>query len=293
MSFTPEKVKELRERTQAGFMDCQKALIETKGDIEKAIVWLREKGISKANKKADAIAAEGITNVIEKGNDALIIEVNSQTDFVAKNKEFRDLVNDIVETIFKNKKTKKAEVDSLKLKNNKDVKTACLEATGKIGEKIDFRRAELISKTKDQVFGIYQHNNERISSLVLIEGKVPQEVAKDIAMHLTAMNPKFINKSQVDKKWLEQEKNILVKKTIDEGKPKEFAEKIVEGRLGKIVSEVCLEEQPFFKDPSITVAAYLKKHNGKIVKMFRYELGEGIEKSEINFADEVAAQMKK
>lgn len=290
---TPAKVKELRDRTQAGFMDCQKALIETKGDINKSIEWLRERGIAKAAKKADAIAAEGITNVKIVDDNCIILEVNTQTDFVAKNKEFQELVTTIGNAILKSKKTSKDEVEAIILSNGKDIKTLCLEATGKIGEKISFRRAEILSKTKEQTFGIYQHSNDRISSIVLIEGKIDNEIAKGIAMHVTAMNPKFINKNDVDKKWIDSEKRILIEKTIQEGKPKEFAEKIVSGRLDKIISEVCLEEQDFIKDPNIKVGKYTSLNGGKILKIIRYELGEGIEKVNTDFASEVASQMKK
>ncbi|MEG0879203.1 MAG: translation elongation factor Ts [Malacoplasma sp.] len=290
---TPQKVKELRERTQAGFMDCQKALIENNGDIDKSIEWLREKGIAKAAKKADAIAAEGVTKILVSGDSCLILEVNTQTDFVAKNKEFQDLVNLISESILKNKKTSKEDVEAMIVANGKDVKTLCLEATGKIGEKINFRRAEILSKNKDQTFGVYQHSNDRVSSIVLIEGIVDTNVAKDVAMHVTAMNPKFINKNEIDKNWLETERKILIEKTIQEGKPKEFAEKIVVGRLDKTIAEVCLEEQAFIKDPNIKVGTYLSTNGGKISKMIRYELGEGIEKANTDFVSEVTSQMKR
>ncbi|EGZ31633.1 translation elongation factor Ts [Malacoplasma iowae] len=297
MSSITEKIKELRQRTQAGFMDCQKALKECGEDVEKAIIWLREKGIAKAAKKADAIAAEGLTNAIVKDDLGLVIEVNTQTDFVAKNENFTELFNEIAEAIFKNKKTSKEEVEEMKLPSGNDVKTACVELTAKIGEKIEFRRAELISKTKDQTFGAYQHSNGRISSIVLIDGKVSADVAKDVAMHLTAMNPRFLNKDSVDKNWLETEKKLLLEKSKEEAKsakkdPK-FAEKIVEGRLNKILAENCLEDQPFFKEPSLTIKKYLEQNKGKLVKMVRFELGEGIEKKVVDFASEVAAQMKK
>lgn len=290
---TPAKVKELRDRTQAGFMDCQKALIENKGDINKSIEWLRERGIAKAAKKADAIAAEGVTNIKVLDDKCLILEVNTQTDFVAKNKEFQELVANITNAILKNGKTSKEEVEATILFDGKNIKTLCLEAAGKIGEKISFRRAEILLKNKDQSFGVYQHSNDRISSVVLIEGKISNEIGKDIAMHVTAMNPKFINKNDVDKEWIDSEKRILIEKTIQEGKPKEFAEKIVSGRLDKIISEVCLEEQDFIKDPNTKVGKYVSLNGGKILKMIRYELGEGIEKLNIDFASEVASQMKK
>lgn len=291
MSITLEKVKELRNRTQAGFADCKKALEESCDDIEKAIQWLREKGISKAAKKASAIAAEGQTLVVEDGDFAVILEVNSQTDFVAKNDEFIAFVNDIAKTILNNKSSKNVEL--MKLSNGKTVEEMSIDLTAKIGEKISFRRSELLSKNSNQVFGIYQHSDNRKSSVVLIDGPISKDIAKEIAMHLTAMSPKFLNKNEIDSEWLENERKILVQKTIDEGKPKEFAEKIVNGRMNKITSEVCLEDQPFFKDPNITVGSYLKNNNGQLIKMIRYEVGEGIEKVVTDFAAEVQAQMKK
>lgn len=293
MSSFADKVKELRQRTQAGFMDCQKALKECSEDIEKAILWLREKGFAKASKKADAIAAEGLTNAIVKDNLALVIEVNTQTDFVAKNDNFIELFNKISDAILKNKKTSKEEVEALVLDNGQDIKTACLELTAKIGEKIEFRRAELLEKNSSQSFGAYQHSNGKISSILLFEGNVKEEVGKDVAMHLTAMNPKFMNKDAVDPKWLETEKNLLLEKTKQEGKDPKFAEKIIEGRMNKILAENCLEDQPFFKDDSVTIKKYLEQNGGKVIKMVRFELGEGIEKKVEDFASEVAAQMKK
>ncbi len=296
-NITPQKVKELRERTQAGFMDCQKALVESNGDIDKAIEWLREKGISKAAKKADAIAAEGLTNAVIRGDQCLVLEVNSQTDFVAKNEEFINLVNDIIDAIFINKKVDKESVEKMQLKNGKDVKTACVEATAKIGEKIEFRRAMLLTKKSNQSFGAYQHSNSKISSAILIDGIVDDSLAKDIAMHLTAMNPRFLSKEKVDNKWLESERKILLEKSKEESKnskkdPK-FMDKIIDGRLNKILSENCLEEQPFFKDGSITIKKLLEQKNAKVIDMVRFELGEGIEKKVDDFASEVAAQMKK
>lgn len=297
MNITPQKVKELRERTQAGFMDCQKALAETGGDIEKAIEWLREKGISKAAKKADAIAAEGITNAIIKGDQALVIEVNSQTDFVAKNDIFINLVNQIIDAIFVNKVTSKEDVEKMVLANGKDVKTCCIEATATIGEKIEFRRAKLLSKNANQSFGAYQHSNSKVSSIVLIDGVVSAELGKDVAMHLTAMNPKFLSKETVDKSWLETERRILLEKSKEEqknnAKDPKFMDKIVEGRLSKILAENCLEEQPFIKDSAITIKKLLENSKAKLLDMARFELGEGIEKKVDDFASEVAAQMKK
>lgn len=288
---TPQKVKELRERTQAGYMDCQQALKETNGDVEKAIAFLREKGIAKAAKKAGAIASEGTTDVVVEKDLCLLVEINSQTDFVAKNEEFKQYVKDVEKAILKNKSTEN--VGKMKINSKEDVDAAGINLTAKIGEKISFRRAELIKKEKDQVIGAYRHANERISAAVVIEGKVKEEVAKEVAMHVAAMAPKFLNEKEVDKEWLENEKKILIAKTIEEGKPKEFAEKIVNGRMKKVLEEVCLVDQPFFKSPDVTIGNYVKNNGGTLVKMVRFELGEGIEKVETDFASEVASQMKK
>ncbi|BAC44745.1 elongation factor Ts [Malacoplasma penetrans] len=292
MSISADKIKELRSRTQAGFMDCKKALEESDNDIEKAIAWLREKGISKAAKKASAIAAEGQTTVVEKGDNCVVLEVNSQTDFVSKNADFVKFVKDVAEVILKNKSADN--VDSLVLPNKKTVADTAIDLTATIGEKISVRRAQLLTKKKGQSFGVYQHFNGRISAAVLIDGEVSSEVGKDVAMQVASMNPKFVNSSQVDKKWKDEEEKLLIQKTIEEGKPKEFAEKIVAGRMVKMLAEVCLEEQPFIKDNGITIIKYLKQNKAnKVLEMVRFEVGEGIEKQEANFADEVKAQMKK
>ena len=291
MSISADKIKELRSRTQAGFMDCKKALSESNDDIEKAIAWLREKGIAKAAKKANAVAAEGKTLVVEDGDYCVVLEVNSQTDFVSKNNDFIKFVDDVAKAILKAKSANNFE--ALVLSNKKTVADNAIDLTATIGEKISVRRAELLTKTNKQSFGVYQHFNGRISVAVLIEGKVSSEVGKDVAMQVASMNPKFVNSSQVDPAWKESEEKILIQKTIDEGKPKEFAEKIVKGRMTKVLAEVCLEDQPFIKDNGVTIAKYLSGKGGKVLKMVRFEVGEGIEKKEANFADEVKAQMKK
>lgn len=207
-----------------------------------------------------------------------------------KNDEFKKYVNDIEAAIFKNKSIDN--INKMKLSNNETVESAAVNLTAKIGEKIGFRRAELIKKEKDQVLGTYRHANERISAAVVLKGKVKPEISKDVAMHVAAMAPKFLDEKHVDKKWLDEEKKILINKTIEEGKPKEFAEKIVAGRIKKVIQEVCLADQPFFKDPKVTIGQYVKNNGGELIKMVRFELGEGIEKKQTDFASEVASQMK-
>ncbi|MCF0217574.1 MAG: elongation factor Ts [Malacoplasma sp.] len=285
------KVKELRERTQAGFGDCKKALEESNNDIEKAIIWLREKGISKAAKKAGAIAAEGKTVVLTDKDLCAIVEVNSQTDFASKSKLFLDFVDEVANAILKNKTAK--DFANIVLKNKKTIDQSAMELTGQIGEKIVVRRAEVLQKTADQSFGIYQHFNSRISVAILIDGKVSAEAGKDVAMQIASMRPKFISEAFVDPEWKKTEWDLIVKKTIDEGKPQQFAEKIAEGRFKKLLAEYCLNDQEFIKDSSLTVGKYLEKNGGKVLKMVRYEVGEGIEKVQSDFAAEVSAQMKK
>lgn len=294
MSASPELIKKLRDMTQAGVMDCKKALDETNNDIDAAVQWLREKGIAKAAKKADAIASEGVALVGELDNKAIIIEVNAQTDFVAKNDEFLKLASAIKSTLLKSDLNDN-DIESakkLKLENGKTIEEACVELTSKIGEKISLRRFQIINKKSDESFAIYEHSNKRVATLILLKNNPSEEVKKNVAMHAAAMAPKFVNSSKVDSKWLENEKKVLTEQTIAEGKPKEFADKIVKGRINKLLSEVCLDDQAYVKDPSITVAQYLKNNNSLSIDMVRYEVGEGIEKKECNFADEVAAQMK-
>lgn len=287
-------VKELRNITQAGFLDCQKALDSTNGNMEEAIKILKEKGIAKAEKKSDAIATEGVTDTLVDGNKALIIEVNSQTDFVAQNEIFLNLVKEMKKVILEKEVTDLKSVENLVLSNGQTIKDASIEATSKIGEKISFRRANIIKKDPTSTFGVYTHHNKKYSSIVVIDKDINENIAKDIAMHVGAMNPKFLNKENVDQVWLQNEKDLLIKKTIEEGKPKEFAEKIVEGRVGKLLSEYCLLDQPFVKEPTLTVSKYVaNNNNAEVVSMFRYELGDGIVKEEVDFAAEVAAQMGK
>lgn len=297
-------VKELRERTQAGFADCQKALEETNNHIENAIIWLKEKGAVKAEKKLGAIATEGITSILRKGNKALIIEVNSQTDFVAKNADFIKLVREIENTIFDANVTDKESVEALKLKDGRTIREACIEATSKIGEKISFRRAEIVNfKEKDIVIGTYSHHNGKFSTIIAIKGITNESVANDVAMHLGAMNPKFLNSSSVDADWLEEQKKDITEKTTEDFTSKaeksgktvnhDHIQKTIDGRLNKLLAEFCLEDQAFAKEPSITVKKYIINNGeAKLIFMKRFELGEGIQKVEVDFAAEVAAQMK-
>ena len=282
-------VKELREATGAGMLDCKKALEATNGSIDEAINWLREKGISKAAKKADRIAAEGLAATLIDGNNAVIIEVNSETDFVAKNEEFKDLVNTILNAIITN--DVKTNEDVLKLDvNGETIEQIIINKTSKIGEKLSFRRFEKLTKTDNQVFGSYLHMGGKIAVLVTLSNTT-EEVAKDVAMHAAAMRPSVVRRDQLSKEEVEKEREILKEQAMNEGKPADIAEKMVEGRLLKFYQESCLEEQAFVKDDSINVLTYVKNNGGTIDNMVRFEVGEGMAKREENFAEEVAKQM--
>mgnify|MGYP001862901175 FL=1 len=282
-------VKELREATGAGMLDCKKALEATNGSIDEAINWLREKGISKAAKKADRIAAEGLAATLIDGNNAVIVEVNSETDFVAKNEEFKDLVNTILNAIITN--DVKTNEDVLKLDvNGETIEQIIINKTSKIGEKLSFRRFEKLTKTDNQVFGSYLHMGGKIAVLVTLSNTT-EEVAKDVAMHAAAMRPSVVRRDQLSKEEVEKEREILKEQAMNEGKPADIAEKMVEGRLLKFYQESCLEEQAFVKDDSINVLTYVKNNGGTIDNMVRFEVGEGMAKREENFAEEVAKQM--
>ncbi|CDA23504.1 MAG TPA: translation elongation factor Ts [Bacilli bacterium] len=287
--FTAQDVKNLREKTGAGMLDCKKALDETKGNIEEAINWLREKGISKALKKAERIAAEGLSEAVSNDTNAVIIEVNCETDFVARNEEFKTLINTIANAILNNEVKTMEDANKLVV-DNETIEEKIVAFTAKIGEKISFRRFEKLAKTESQEFGIYSHMGGKITSVVVIEGN-NHEVAKDIAMHVAAMNPSYLVSSDIPEDVLNKEREIIKEQSMNEGKPAEIAEKMVEGRIRKFFKEVCLVEQEFIKDPSLSVGNYAKNNNCSIVKMVRYEVGEGIEKRNDDFATEVMNQI--
>lgn len=290
MNISANMVKELREKTGAGMMDCKKALVETNGDMEKAIDYLREKGISKAAKKAERIAAEGLSNIYIKGNDAVVVELNSETDFVAKNAEFKELLDKIGNTILENNVTSMEEALNTKC-GDETINDLIVNATAKIGEKISLRRFEKVTKTDSQVFGSYLHMGGKISSLTIIEGG-NEEVARDVAMQAAAMRPQYINIESVPAEDLEREKAVIKEQVINEGKKPEFADKIVEGRIRKFYEETVLEEQAFIKDSGLTVKAYLENNKATLVKLVKYEVGEGMEKRNDDFAAEVMSQIK-
>ena len=286
---TAAMVKELRDKTGAGMLDCKKALEANNGDIKLSIDWLRKKGISKAAKKSERIAAEGLTQILIENNNAVIVEMNSETDFVAKNDEFKNLVTTVAKSIINNDVKTNEDVLNIKV-DNETIKDLIVAKTAKIGEKLSFRRFVKLTKENNELFGSYTHMGGKIAVLTVIEGD-NEEVAKDVAMHIAAMHPEYIAKEDVPKNIVEREKTVLKEQAINEGKPDNIAVKMVEGRISKFYKGICLEEQPFVKDNDISVLTYLKNNNCKIKKMVRYEVGEGMEKREENFADEVAKQM--
>ena len=288
--ITASLVKELREKTGAGMLDCKKALEATNGSIDDAIDWLREKGISKAAKKADRIAAEGLASILVEGNDAVILEMNSETDFVAKNAEFQELVSETLKTILKSDAKTLEDALNLPYKDG-TINDFIVSKTAKIGEKLSLRRFAKVTKKDNESFGQYIHMGGKIAVLIVTEG-TNSDVAKDIAMHAAAMRPTYVKIEDVSEDVLEREKTVLKEQAMNEGKPAEIAEKMVQGRLNKFYKEICLEEQPFVKDSDINVKTYAKNNGGKIIAMYRYEVGEGMEKREENFAEEVAKQMK-
>jgi len=284
-------VKELREKSGAGMLDCKKALEATNGNLDEAINWLREKGISKAAKKADRIAAEGIAAILEKGNTACIIEVNAETDFVAKNEEFTSMVDTILNAIIDND-VEEGNIESVLALPCSDgtINDLIINKTAKIGEKLSFRRFVKLTKEDNESFGSYIHMGGKIAVLTLVEN-ADENTAKDVSMHAAAMRPVYVKKEDVPTDVLEKERAILKEQAMNEGKPEEIAAKMVEGRIRKYYEEVCLEEQPFVKDSDMKVSVFVSNNGGTIKTMIRYEVGEGMEKREENFAEEVAKQI--
>ena len=279
--FKASDVKDLRERTGAGMLDCKKALEACEGNIEKSIDWLREKGISKAAKKSGRVAAEGLCEIKTEGN---------KTDFVAQNEEFTSFVDYLATTILKNDFKTNEEVLNY-TDGGETINDKIVSKIAKIGEKIDFRRFEKIEKKDNEVFGAYKHMGGRIGALVVLSD-TNEEVAKDVAMHTAAMNPTAIVREDVPNEVIERESKVIKEQVMQEGKPEDIAEKMVTGRLNKFYKEICLEEQQFIKDNNLSVKQYVENAGGKIVSMVRFAVGEGIEKKEENFAEEVMNQIK-
>ncbi|TFJ94687.1 translation elongation factor Ts [Lentibacillus salicampi] len=292
MAITAQLVKELREKTGAGMMDCKKALQETDGDMEKAIEFLREKGMAKAAKKADRIAAEGLAHIEVDGNIAVLLEVNCETDFVTKNDQFKQLLSELGTHIVQQKPETVEDALQQKLHGDGDTVENYINATvGKIGEKISLRRFTLLNKTDNDAFGAYLHMGGTIGVLTLLEGTSDENFAKDIAMHAAAVSPRYVSKDDVPEDEVNSERELLKTQALNEGKPEHIVEKMVEGRLGKFFEEICLLEQDFVKDPDQKVKKYVADKNASVSTFARYEVGEGMEKREENFAEEVKNQM--
>ena len=340
MAVTASLVKELREKTGAGMMDCKKALVETNGDIEKAVTFLREKGMANAAKKADRVAAEGLTDIFVDGNIAAVIEINSETDFVAKNEQFVNLVSETAEIIAKNEPVNNEEALALKNAAGKTLEEAFIEATSVIGEKLAFRRFAIIEKSDSEVFGAYKHAGSRIS-VVTVVSDGNEKLAKDLAMHIAAMKPTVLSYTDLDPKFIEEEvvalrarievenedrkrtgKSLLrvpeyasklqltdevmaaVKVRLEtdlkeQGKPEKIWDKIIPGQLEKFIKDnteidqtYSLLAQSYVIDDSKTVAKHLESVGATVKSFTRLEVGEGIEKKEVDFAEEVMSQVR-
>lgn len=293
MAVTAQMVKELREKTGAGMMDCKKALTETNGDLDKAIDFLREKGIASAAKKADRVAAEGSTYISVEGNEAVILEVNSETDFVAKNEGFQNLVKELASHILAVKPATVEEAHASNIIEGTTVESHINAAIAKIGEKLSLRRFEIKTKTDNDSFGAYHHMGGRIGVLTVLEGTTDESAAKDVAMHIAALNPKYVSRDQVSQEEVAHEREVLTQQALNEGKPANIVEKMVEGRLGKYFEDVCVLDQSFVKNPDQKVRQFVESKGATLREFVRYEVGEGIEKREDNFAEEVMNQVNK
>ena len=290
MEVTASMVKELREQTGAGMMDCKKALAETNGNMDEAVNWLREKGIAKSAKKESRIAAEGLANIYVDGNKAVILEVNSETDFVSKNEEFRAMIDTIGGALLKSNVETVEEAKELTTDEG-TVGELIVNKTAKIGEKLSLRRFAIVNKNDDEFFGSYIHMGGKIAALTVVKG-ASEEVAKDVAMQAAAMKPLYTFPSEVPADVIDNEKTVLKEQAMNEGKPAEIAEKMVEGRIKKFYKEICLSEQAFIKDGDLSVEKYVANNGGEIKSMIRYEVGEGMAKRNDNFAEEVMNQVK-
>lgn len=289
--ITAQLVKELRDKTGAGMLDCKKALEATEGDVAAAVDYLREKGIAKAAKKADRIAAEGLCNVVISRNEAIVFELNSETDFVSKNDQFLSLLDQVGEALINSKVTNTEEALALAT-NGKTIEVLLKEATATIGENITLRRVSRVVKNDAQGFGSYKHMGGRIVALVVLDQK-DDDTAKDISMHVAAQKPQYLDRNQVDAETLEHERHVLTQQALSEGKPANIVEKMIVGRLNKFLKEITLVDQPFVKDPDQTVSQYVSSKQNKVVSFLRLEVGEGIEKKQEDFAAEVMSQVRK
>lgn len=290
--ITAAQVKALRDKSGAGMMAAKKALVAADGDVDKAMKSLREKGVKTAAKKSGRVAAEGLADIAIKGNTAAIVEVNAETDFVAGNKDFRALVQEIADTIAANQPADMEAANATKMADGQTIADAIINATATIGEKISFRRFAVLTKSDNDNFGSYQHMGGKIAALTVLAGG-NEEVARNIAMHVAAINPRYTASEDVPADVMSAEKAKLVEEAKKEGKPEKIVEKIVTGRLNKFLAEICLNDQEYVKDSDQTVGQYAKANGGKITKFVRYEVGQGIEKANKDFAAEIQAELNK
>ncbi|KRN58752.1 translation elongation factor Ts [Limosilactobacillus secaliphilus] len=285
------QVMELRKKSGAGIMDAKKALVECDGDMDKAMDYLREKGIAKAAKKSGKVAAEGLTDIEIDGNTAAIVELNSETDFVAASDPFKAALKDVTKQIVANQPKDVDAALAMKTATG-TLKEDLTETTRKTGEKVSLRRFEVLKKDDGDNFGAYLHQGGRIAALVVLTG-ADEATAKDVAMHVAAVNPEFMTKDDVPEDRMNHEREVFKEETLNEGKPAKIVDKIVEGRLHKFLSEICLEDQAFVKDSDKTVGQYVASKGGKLKAFVRYEVGEGIEKKQSNLADEIQQELNR
>ena len=295
MAITAAQVKELRELTGAGMMDCKKALTECDGDTKKAIDWLREKGIAKAAKKEGRIAAEGLAKILIEGNKAVVLEVNSETDFVAKNDRFLALLDEAAKTIF-NSNVKTVE-EALALPTAEGtLNDSFIAAVAIIGEKITLRRFEIVEKSDDELFGSYTHQGGRIVAVTVVKGTADAQVAKNMAMQVASMNPTYVSRNEMPQDVVAHEREvqegIMANDPSLANKPEKVKAGIIEGRVSKSLQDMCLVDQEYFLDSNLKCGQYLKENNAEVVKFVKYIVGEGIEKKQDDFAAEVAAMAK-
>jgi elongation factor Ts len=282
-------VKELRERTGAGMMECKKALVEAGGDMDAAAENLRKSGQAKADKKASRVAADGRVVIRQSGDAAAIVEINSETDFVAKDDSFAGFAAAVADAVLASGTTEPGALGTTELADGRTVETARTELVAKVGENISVRRAAVI--TNSGPIGAYTHMGDKIGAVVALEGG-DEGLARDIAMHVAAINPACIDESQVPAEAIESERRIFAEQAAASGKPADIVEKMVQGRVQKYLKEITLVGQPFVKDDKTTVGQLLKQHGARVVAFQRYEVGEGIEKKQENFVEEVMAQVK-
>ena len=295
-TVTAAMIKALREETGAGMLDCKKALVECEGDQAKAVDWLRKKGIANAAKKEGRVAAEGLSRILVDGNKAVIIEVNSETDFVSKNDKFLALLDTTLNTLVKSDAKTGEEALALTTEDG-TLNDTFVNAVAIIGEKITLRRFAIVEKTDDEEFGAYMHQGGRISALTVVKGSHDAQLAKNMSMQVASMNPTYVSRDEMPQEVIAHERQILMDQLASDeklaNKPEKVKAGIVEGRLSKELQDMCLVDQIFFLDQDKKVGQYLKENNAEVVSFVKYTVGEGIEKKQDDFAAEVAAMAQK